>query len=151
MTGWGWVRVAAVLGFLGVGVGAFGAHGLKGRLDALGTAATYQTGVQYHMYHALALLAIGVMWGPFQPSRSGTVAAWAFVVGVALFSGSLYVLAVSGIKWLGAVTPFGGVAFLVGWAALAVAAGSSAGAAGPQRARDADLQPAVHAEDSHRP
>jgi len=138
MTGWGWVRIAAVLGFLGVGVGAFGAHGLKDRLDALGTAATYQTGVQYHMYHALALLALGVMAGPSR-TTAGSVAGWAFLVGVILFSGSLYVLSLTGIKWLGAITPFGGVAMLIGWAALAVAAGSAAAgradAARPAHAR----------------
>src|SRR5262249_59735073 len=91
-------------------------------LDRLEPAAVFQTGVQYHMYHALALLAVGLMAGPSPTSRAGGVAAWAFLIGVVLFSGSLYVLALSGVRWLGAITPFGGVAMLVGWAALAVAA-----------------------------
>jgi uncharacterized membrane protein YgdD (TMEM256/DUF423 family) len=122
MTGWGWVRVGAVLGFLAVAIGAFGAHGLKARLDSLGTAATFQTGVQYHMYHALAILAVGVMTGPLKPGTAGSVAGWAFLAGVVLFSGSLYVLAVTGQKWLGMIAPFGGVAMMAGWVALAVAA-----------------------------
>ena len=118
MTGWTWIRVGAALGFLGVAFGAFGAHGLKAKLDALGTAATFQTAVQYHMYHALALLAVGALithggGGPL------SVAAWSFLLGVFVFSGSLYALALTGTRWLGAITPIGGVLFLVGWAALA--------------------------------
>lgn len=125
MTGWNWVRIAAVLGFLAVGLGAFGAHGLKGRLESLGTMAIYQTAVQYHMYHALALLAVGLMAGPFRTGTSGTIAGWSFVAGVTIFSGSLYILAVTNLKWLGAITPIGGVAMMVGWAALAVAASTN--------------------------
>ncbi len=122
MTGWNWVRVGAVLGFLAVSLGAFGAHGLKGRLESLGTSANYQTAVQYHMMHALAILAVGLMAGPLAMNRPLSVAGWSFLVGVFVFSGSLYILAVTGVKWLGAITPFGGVAMLVGWVALAVAA-----------------------------
>jgi uncharacterized membrane protein YgdD (TMEM256/DUF423 family) len=120
MSGWAWFRVGAVLGFLAVALGAFGAHGLKGRLDSLGTAATYQTAVQYHMYHALALLAVG--WAAASGRSGAAVAGWAFLLGTFVFSGSLYALALSGQKWLGAITPIGGVAMLVGWVALAVAA-----------------------------
>ena len=127
MNGWGWVRVGAVLGFLGVAIGAFGAHGLKARLDALGTMATFHTGVEYHFYHALALLAVGMMWGALPPSRAANVAGWAFLVGVILFSGSLYVLSATGYKMLGMITPFGGLAFLVGWVALVVAASTMEG------------------------
>jgi uncharacterized membrane protein YgdD (TMEM256/DUF423 family) len=113
-----WVRAGSVLGFLAVALGAFGAHGLREKLSAMETSASYQTAVQYHMYHALALLAVGLL-----PSgRAATVAGWSFLVGVLLFSGSLYALALSGVKALGMITPLGGVAFLVGWAALAVAA-----------------------------
>jgi uncharacterized membrane protein YgdD (TMEM256/DUF423 family) len=103
-----------------VGAGAFGAHALRTRLtpDLL---AVFETGARYQMYHALALLAAAwalTRWpGPW-PVRAG----WLFVVGTLLFSGSLYALALSGVRWLGAVTPFGGVAFLAGWLCLLVAA-----------------------------
>jgi uncharacterized membrane protein YgdD (TMEM256/DUF423 family) len=117
-----WVRVGALLGFLGVALGAFGAHGLKGRLDSLGTAAAYQTAVEYHMVHALALLAVGLLVNPSHRNPPLAVAGWSFLAGVTLFSGSLYLLSVTGVRALGAVTPFGGVAMLVGWLAFAVAA-----------------------------
>jgi uncharacterized membrane protein YgdD (TMEM256/DUF423 family) len=122
MTGWAWVRVAAWMGFLAVMIGAFGAHGLKDRLDVLNTAATYQTGVQYHMYHALALLALGAMAGPWRTGKAGAVAGWAFVYGVALFSGSLYIYSLTGFRSFAHVTPFGGVTLMVGWIALALGA-----------------------------
>ena len=110
--------LAGVNGFLAVALGAFAAHGLKSMLgpDLL---ATFQTGVQYHMYHTLALLAIGILALHF-PSQSGLrIAGYLFLAGILIFSGSLYVLALSGIRWLGAITPIGGVAFLAGWAMLA--------------------------------
>jgi uncharacterized membrane protein YgdD (TMEM256/DUF423 family) len=103
-------------------LGAFGAHGLKDRLDLLGTSATYQTAVQYHMYHALALMAVGLFAGPFRASMSLTAAGLSFLFGVIIFSGSLYVLALTGNRQLGAITPIGGVLMLVGWVALIVAA-----------------------------
>ncbi len=121
MTGSSWLRIGAILGFLAVALGAFGAHGLKGRLEILGTSANYQTAVQYHFYHAIALLVVGLTVGPFRSSLAASVAGWGFLIGVVVFSGSLYILALSGMKWLGAVTPIGGVAMLVGWLALAVA------------------------------
>ena len=99
-----------------VATGAFGAHGLRARLspDLL---AVFETAARYQMYHALALLAVGwavTRWpGPW-PVRAG----WLFVVGTLLFSGSLYALALSGMRWLGAVTPLGGLAFLAGWTCL---------------------------------
>lgn len=115
-----WIAVGALSAGLAVGMGAFGAHGLEQVLAEKQTADVYQTGAEYHMYHSLALLAVGLL-----ALRGSTtclqVAGWAFLVGVLLFSGSLYVLAVTGIKWLGAITPFGGTAFLIGWAALALA------------------------------
>jgi uncharacterized membrane protein YgdD (TMEM256/DUF423 family) len=123
MSGAGWVRVGAVLGFLGVALGAFGAHGLKATLEKLGTTATYQTAVSYHMYHALAIVAVGLAMASVRSGPLLSAAGWAFLAGVVVFSGSLYVLSVTGLKWLGAITPLGGVAFLVGWAVLAVAAG----------------------------
>ena len=108
---------------IAVAAGAFGAHGLRGRLtpDLL---AIFETGARYQMYHALALLAVAwsaTRWpGPW-PVRAG----WLFLVGTVLFSGSLYALALSGVRWLGAVTPFGGAAFLAGWLCLLVAAAAS--------------------------
>ncbi len=111
-----WLSVAAVSGFLSVAIGAFGAHGLKGILDAYGRD-IFETAVQYQMFHTAALLAVGVLQAVY-PKTSFKVTGWSFLIGMALFSGSLYILAVSGIGWLGAVTPIGGTAFLVGWAAL---------------------------------
>jgi uncharacterized membrane protein YgdD (TMEM256/DUF423 family) len=110
------LRMAAVLGFLGVACGAFGAHALRTRLspDLL---ATFQTGVLYHLIHALALLGTAWVVSTF-PSKLAHAAGWLFVAGVVLFSGSLYLLALSGVRSLGAITPFGGLAFLAGWACL---------------------------------
>ena len=121
MSGWFWIRTGAILGFLAVAIGAFGAHGFKERLESLGTAANYQTAVQYHMYHALALLAVGLVAIVGRPSTPLSVAGWGFLIGAIVFSGSLYILALSGKKWLGAITPIGGVAMLIGWAAFALA------------------------------
>lgn len=111
-----WIKLAGVLGFLGVTLGAFGAHALKARLtpDML---AIWQTAVLYHLLHAVALLALA-LYG----KSSGTDVRWgalAFTAGITVFSGSLYALALSGIKVLGAVTPLGGLAFLAGWAWVA--------------------------------
>ncbi|MBK35813.1 MAG: hypothetical protein CME26_09830 [Gemmatimonadetes bacterium] len=109
--------LGAVFGFVGVGLGAFGAHALKQRLEA-DLFEIFEVGVRYHMYHALALLAVA--WAVTQWPGSGvTVAGWLFVAGIVIFSGSLYVLALTGTRWLGAVTPLGGLAFLAGWACLA--------------------------------
>jgi uncharacterized membrane protein YgdD (TMEM256/DUF423 family) len=106
------IRVAALAGFLAVALGAFGAHGLKDILAKNGTAATYQTAVLYHMVHAVVLLILAYK----SPVRKGPYVA--FLLGILVFSGSLYLLAVTNIRWLGAITPFGGVGFLVGWAWL---------------------------------
>lgn len=113
--------LAAANGFLAVSLGAFAAHGLKARLSAE-LLATFQTGVQYHMYHALALFGTGLLALHFPASSAARGAGYAFLAGIVLFSGSLYVLSLSGIRWLGAITPLGGVAFLLGWALLAWAA-----------------------------
>lgn len=112
--------LGAVAAFLGVTLGAFGAHGLRGRLSAE-MLQVFQTGVQYQMYHALALILVSAIMGRMSGWLIQT-AGWAFVAGILLFSGSLYVLAISGVTVLGAVTPLGGLAFLVGWACLAFAA-----------------------------
>jgi len=111
--------ISAVAGFLGVALGAFGAHGLRGRLSPE-MLAVFETGVRYQLYHTLALMITAMLM-----ARMGgwlfTTAAWCFTVGIVLFSGSLYALAISGVTVLGAVTPIGGLAFLAGWACLALA------------------------------
>lgn len=104
-------------------MGAFGAHALAPALDPRATA-IYQTAAQYQMYHALTLVAVGGLAGRLSHRRAGSVkfAGWAFTAGIVLFSGSLYALALTGIRAFGAITPFGGLAFLAGWLALARAA-----------------------------
>lgn len=112
--------IGALAAFGGVAFGAFGAHGLRGRLSPE-MMVVFETGVRYHMYHALAILAVGLII-----ARTGgwlfQLAGWAFTIGIVLFSGSLYALALTGVTALGAITPLGGLAFLVGWACLIVAA-----------------------------
>ena len=97
-------------------MGAFAAHALKGRLDA-GLMVTFEVGVRYQMYHAFALLAVG--WAHTRwPGAVLNASGWLFVAGTVLFSGSLYVLSLSGVRWLGAITPIGGITFLAGWLCL---------------------------------
>ena len=115
------LTLATLLLFAAVGLGAFGAHALKARL-APDMQAIWQTAVQYHAWHALGLLAAGLLMMLRPDAPAIGVAAWLFVAGIALFSGSLYALALSGVRGLGAITPFGGVAFLAGWLAFAWAA-----------------------------
>jgi uncharacterized membrane protein YgdD (TMEM256/DUF423 family) len=114
-----------------VALGAFGAHGLEGRLQQLGRGSTaaqrmvwFETGVRYHIYHALALVAVAAVATRATTGGGYSLAAWAFIVGIALFSGSLYAMTFGdeSLRKLGMVTPLGGLAFLVGWVALAVAA-----------------------------
>jgi uncharacterized membrane protein YgdD (TMEM256/DUF423 family) len=117
-------RLFVVLGslsaFLAVGLGAFGAHALKARM-APDLLIVFETAVRYQMYHALALLAVG--WACTRwPGTAVSAAGWLFVIGTVLFSGSLYALSLSGLRWLGAITPVGGLAFLGGWLCLAWAA-----------------------------
>jgi uncharacterized membrane protein YgdD (TMEM256/DUF423 family) len=112
--------LGAASAFVSVAAGAFGAHALRGRLspDLL---AIFETAARYQMYHALALIAVAwavVRW----PGPLSEWAGWLFVGGILLFSGSLYVLALSGVRWLGAITPLGGIAFLAGWICLALSA-----------------------------
>jgi uncharacterized membrane protein YgdD (TMEM256/DUF423 family) len=110
------LRIAAVMGFLAVALGAFGAHGLKEVLIKHEATATWQTAVFYHFIHTVMLFLLALR----RPVPSGP---WvSFFVGILIFSGSLYVLAVTNVKWLGAITPIGGVSFLVGWAWLALSA-----------------------------
>jgi uncharacterized membrane protein YgdD (TMEM256/DUF423 family) len=115
-----WFALGAVLAALAVASGAFATHGLESRLSS-DDLDTFETAARYHMYHALALFAVA-----YASQRFGgglvTASGWLFVAGIVLFSGSLYLLALSGIKILGAVAPIGGACFLAGWAALALAA-----------------------------
>ncbi len=116
-----WLALAAASGFVSVAAGAFGAHGLEGRISAAGLAA-FETASRYQMYHALALVAVAWMAGNGLAPRPVRFAGWAFVVGTVLFSGSLYVLALTGSRAVVWLTPLGGLGFLAGWAGLFVAA-----------------------------
>lgn len=116
----GWFAAGAALCGLGVVLGAFGAHGLRARVtpDML---AVFETGVRYHLIHALGLLAVA--WAASRwPSAWVGAAGWLFVAGIVIFSGSLYLLVMTGTRWLGAVTPIGGLCLIAGWAVLAVGA-----------------------------
>jgi uncharacterized membrane protein YgdD (TMEM256/DUF423 family) len=111
---------AALAGFIGVALGAFGAHALKEHISPE-LLATFETGARYQMYHAFALFAAA--WGRTRwQDRLFGVAGWLFVTGIVLFSGSLYLLAVTNTRWLGMITPFGGLALLGGWMCLALGA-----------------------------
>jgi uncharacterized membrane protein YgdD (TMEM256/DUF423 family) len=111
-----WLLLAAFFGFSSVALGAFGAHSLKNILDEYGKS-VYEKAVFYQMFHSMALFAVGVLQYLFK-GIAFSPAGFGFLVGILLFSGSLYVLAISGLKWLGAITPIGGLAFLFGWAWL---------------------------------
>jgi uncharacterized membrane protein YgdD (TMEM256/DUF423 family) len=114
------LMIGSVAGFLGVAFGAFGAHGLRARISPE-MLAVFETGVRYQMYHAVALLIVALTI----PRMGGwlvVTAGWMFTAGIVLFSGSLYALALTGVTTLGAITPIGGLAFLAGWACLALAA-----------------------------
>jgi len=113
--------IAALSGALSVALGAFGAHALEARLsaDLLGT---FETGVRYQFYHTLALLAVVAAIGRWPASNLPVIAGWLFIAGIVVFSGSLYLLVMTGTRWLGAITPIGGVAFIAGWLLLALAA-----------------------------
>lgn len=116
-----WLLIAAINGFLAVAAGAFGAHGLQGRIDAHAIQ-IFETGARYQMYHALAIGLAAVAARTAAASSAANTASAFFLLGIVLFSGSLYLLALTGIKGLGIVTPFGGIGFLIGWATLAYAA-----------------------------
>jgi uncharacterized membrane protein YgdD (TMEM256/DUF423 family) len=114
----------AILGFLGVALGAFGAHGLRSRLSPE-MLAVFETGVRYQMYHVFALLIVAAAMGHLGQPRLLIIAGWAFIAGIVIFSGSLYALALTGTAAFGAITPIGGLGFLVGWACLAFFAAAS--------------------------
>jgi uncharacterized membrane protein YgdD (TMEM256/DUF423 family) len=109
------LRVSALLCFLAVALGAFGAHGLKRVLDANGTLPIWQTAVLYHLTHAVALVALALHGG------INRAVFYLLVAGILIFSGTLYLLAVTNVRWLGAITPIGGLCFLAGWAWLVIA------------------------------
>lgn len=109
--------IGALSAFIGVAAGAFGAHGLRERLSA-DLLATFETGARYQMYHAFALIAVALAYTRW-PGSLLTTSGWLFVLGTLLFSGSLYLLSLTGVRWLGAIAPLGGVAFLGGWLLLA--------------------------------
>lgn len=114
-----WLRIGCLAMFLAVALGAFGAHALRARLspDML---AIFETGVRYHVYHALGLFAVAMV-SDKNPSSLVTAAGWSLTLGILVFSGSLYILSMTGVRWLGAITPIGGTAFLAGWILLLVA------------------------------
>jgi len=114
------VALGALSAMLAVAAGAFGAHALQERLPPE-RLAIFEVAARYHMYHALGMLAAGWVLDR-RPRLAARAAGWLFAIGTVLFSGSLYALALSGLRWLGAITPFGGLAFLAGWLALAWAA-----------------------------
>ena len=116
----GWFATGALLCGLGVLLGAFGAHGLQSRLTAE-MLATYEIGVRYHISHSLGLLAVAWATSRWPNAWTGS-AGWLFVAGIVVFSGSLYLLAISGARWLGAITPVCGLCCVAGWVALAVGA-----------------------------
>lgn len=113
----GLLQIAAVSGCLAVVFGAFGAHGLKPHLDTQMMQA-YQTGVQYHFYHTLALLANALALKLYSDSKMLKKSAFFYALGIVLFSGSLYLMALTGIRWLGVITPIGGLSFIIGWLCL---------------------------------
>jgi len=117
MTSTSTTRIAAAVGLLAVVLGAFGAHGLKDLLTQNNTAAIWEKAVFYHFIHAVMLFVLA----DSKPFR--TLAWWSFIIGICVFSGSLYLLAVTNALWLGAITPVGGVSFIVGWTCLIISAG----------------------------
>jgi uncharacterized membrane protein YgdD (TMEM256/DUF423 family) len=117
-----WTATAAIMLVLAVAIGAFGAHGLQGRLDAY-SMGVYEKGVFYHFIHALGMLAIPLLVrAGLISSAAGKWTGWLLLAGIVLFSGSLYLLAITGVRTLGAVTPFGGASFIAAWVTLAVCA-----------------------------
>jgi len=121
MSGKNILVLAGISGALAVGLGAFGAHGLEPLLIKNGRLDTFETAVNYHFYHTLGLLGMGIL-ALIKPDWKGlSLAAWGMFLGILIFSGSLYILSLTGITWLGAITPIGGVGFILGWLALAYA------------------------------
>ncbi|OGX85840.1 DUF423 domain-containing protein [Hymenobacter glacialis] len=116
------IQLAGLLGGLGVAIGAFGAHGLRGFLEKTGRFDTFETAVRYQFYHVLALLAIGVLWAARPELRALGTTGWLWLGGIIVFSGSLYALVFTGVTKLGAVAPIGGLLLMAGWISLLLAA-----------------------------
>lgn len=113
------LTLSAINGFVAIALGAFAAHGLSGRLSPK-MLQVFETGAEYQMTQGLALLGVAILTNQWPQSRALKISGWAFVLGLILFPFSLYLLALTGLGWLGAITPLGGLGFLVGWVALAV-------------------------------
>ncbi|MCF6360334.1 MAG: DUF423 domain-containing protein [Cyclobacteriaceae bacterium] len=112
------IITGSLMGMLSVMIGAFGAHALKATLEATNRLETFETAVRYQFYHAMALILLGLLMIQFQ-HKAFNIAGYGFIIGILLFSGSLYGLSLTGITKLGAITPLGGLAFIIGWAAFA--------------------------------
>jgi uncharacterized membrane protein YgdD (TMEM256/DUF423 family) len=117
------IQTAAVFGALAVVFGAFGAHALEELLVSNGRLDTYETAVNYHFYHSLALLIVAILIHLFPDKKQLGFSAWLFIGGIVIFSGSLYVLCLSQATWLGAITPLGGLSFIMGWVMLLLSFG----------------------------
>ncbi|MBW3467283.1 DUF423 domain-containing protein [Arthrospiribacter ruber] len=122
MKNYKYLQIATLLGALAVGIGAFGAHGLLETLASNGTTDTFETAVKYHFYHVMALLVCSLLMDTYPPNRKLKTAFWLFFTGILIFSGSLYILSLTGVSWLGAITPIGGVAFIAGWIMMLLSA-----------------------------
>jgi uncharacterized membrane protein YgdD (TMEM256/DUF423 family) len=112
------ITLASLSGLTAVMLGAFGAHALRDRLDDY-SRGVFETAVQYHFYHSLALLAVGLLAVSQPQTAMLKSSGWLFFIGILIFSGSLYLLSITGVRWLGAITPLGGLAFIAGWGCLA--------------------------------
>lgn len=113
-----YIGMAAILGALAVAIGAFGAHGLSAILESTGRQDTFETAVNYHFYHVFAIFGTAILLNTFPEKTLLKKSIWLFFIGIIIFSGSLYTLALTGINILGAITPLGGVAFILGWILL---------------------------------
>lgn len=114
------VAIGGINAILAVAIGAFGAHGLEGSLSS-DMMAVFETAVKYHFYHALGLIAVGLVATHLPDSTLLTISGWLMLAGIVLFSGSLYALSTTGIHWLGAITPIGGLSFIAAWVLLVIA------------------------------
>jgi len=117
------IQTAAVFGALAVVFGAFGAHALEELLVGTGRVDTYETAVSYHFYHSLVLIIVAILIHLFPKKKRLSYSAWFFIGGIVIFSGSLYVLCLSQVTWLGAITPLGGLSFILGWVMLLLSFG----------------------------
>ena len=118
-----YIKLAAILGALAVGIGAFGAHGLEPVLEAYNRVDTFETAVKYHFYHTFSIFLVGILVAVGNSHKLLSASAWCFFAGILIFCGSLYILSVTNITWLGAITPLGGLAFIAGWVLLGVGVG----------------------------